>query len=686
MSLVNMIKGLADGFAGWFRSLSMIVKFAFWSIVLLVLVGATFGQAMKNNQNATTPDYEYWQGQYKTIAASLATTDAVREATLAKGTEVEQATIMQFPLIQQDGSTQLRVDRCQSCHTGLLNPQMTAENIIKSVDHVTIPTEQVADYLNNHPETLKIIKTLGAHPGVDIEGEVQRDLGVVHGDKFTYGVTVDHSTNPADAQDYQVQKFSMSKHPFPTFGCTTCHYGSGRDLVQETAHGNPEHWLAPMLGAKFMDAACAQCHIQYDSKGLAINYLKPLQSVTITVAPNASGKTPTGVVNVIDGSTQIGTGPLSGGKVTISFPTPPDTKPLTVVYAGDDTYPATTSSLTQTGVGTPKMAFSLSPGSGMTASAPVSIPMMQTIVRGEQLFKQDACYGCHKIDGFSKGNVGPELTYEGRLAVPSTIAHQLWDPRYKVNSCVMPYFFSYRLLNTDSMTIDDAIADTNALYKDPNGFTDAPNGVDKKSVVDWRAPGAKRAVIEDEDTVESVTRHGYIPNDAMQADVDALVTFVSSQTGQNYSGAQADRMAMIAAFNVSSPATVPVTVAEGKLLFESSGCYACHAIGDPKWTSDPTKDPHIKGGIAGPQLTWEGSRHSQDWLVEHYKNPQAFVPNSIMPIFPFSDSQRKALSMYDQSLMPANPGARPVSADQDMPNAQLTKAGAQTPDVRYMTR
>jgi len=113
MSLVNMIKGLADGFAGWFRSLSMIVKFAFWSIVLLVLVGATFGQAMKNNQNATTPDYEYWQGQYKTIAASLATTDAVREATLAKGTEVEQGTIMQFPLIQQDGSTQLRVDRCE---------------------------------------------------------------------------------------------------------------------------------------------------------------------------------------------------------------------------------------------------------------------------------------------------------------------------------------------------------------------------------------------------------------------------------------------------------------------------------------------------------------------------------------------------------------------------------------------
>ena len=86
------------------------------------------------------------------------------------------------------------------------------------------------------------------------------------------------------------------------------------------------------------------------------------------------------------------------------------------------------------------------------------------------------------------------------------------------------------------------------------------------------------------------------------------------------------------------------------------------------------------------ELTWEGARHSTQWLVEHYKNPQSFVPGSIMPIFPFSDSQRKALSMYDQSLMPSNPGARPVSTDQDMPNDQLTKAGATTPDLRYMTR
>ena len=54
-------------------------------------------------------------------------------------------------------------------------------------------------------------------------------------------------------------------------------------------------------------------------------------------------------------------------------------------------------------------------------------------------------------------------------------------------------------------------------------------------------------------------------------------------------------------------------------------------------------------------------------MVEHYKNPQAFVPGSIMPIFPFSNSQRAALSLYDGAQRPSKSTARPVSPDQDLP-------------------
>jgi mono/diheme cytochrome c family protein len=591
-SVIDLLKQCVD----WFLHLSMVIKFTFWSFVLLILVLITLQGSQWNNQNASTPEYTHWQQQYKDIAYALATTPEIKEATEDTPIEVIQATLMQFPIIEQDGTTQQRVDRCQSCHVGLLNPQMTAENIIKIADHKTVSTEDVAAYLDSHPATLRIVKTLGTHPGVDIEGQgLQRDLGVIHDPNFTYGVTVDHCLDAADAQDYAVQKFSMSKHPFPTFGCTTCHYGSGRELVQTNAHGMPEHWMQPLLAVKYMDAACAQCHVQYHPQGFKVTYLTSLTT-------SVSGK-------------------------------------------------------------------------------PTIIPLMTTIARGEQLFKDKACYGCHKIDGFSKGNVGPELTYEGRLAVPSTIEHQIWDPRYKVSSCVMPYFFSYRLYNTDDMGSADAAHVVDTLYSNPGSVPNLAS-----HIVDWRAAKVVRAQITNPDTVDSLKAHGYIPDASAQADVDALVTFVSAQTGQNYAGGQADRMTTIAAYNGASPPTVPTTVAEGKVLFDKSGCTACHWVGDPKYKGDFTKDPHGKGGIAGPPLTWEGSRHSQEWLIAHYENPQAFVPGSIMPIFPFSDSQRKALALFDQSMMPDNPGARIVTADQDMPTAALVTAGVQTSDIRYMVR
>ena len=162
-------------------------------------------------------------------------------------------------------------------------------------------------------------------------------------------------------------------------------------------------------------------------------------------------------------------------------------------------------------------------------------------------------------------------------------------------------------------------------------------------------------------------QHGYIANAARQKDVDALVTFVASQTGQNYADSQASRFTTVAAYNISRPPDVTASAIVGKQLFAASGCYACHYIGNPD-KAHITGDPKFgQGGVFGPELSWEGTRHSQRWLTEHYKNPQAFVPGSIMPIFPFSDSQRAALSEYDASLHPNNANSRPVSPDQDLP-------------------
>jgi len=579
----------------------MVGKFAFWSVVLLVLVVVTGVKSVWNNQNADTHEFGYWQNQYKNAAAAFADSPETKDAALNAPVEVKQVTVLQFPTLLADGTQQQRVDRCQSCHVGLLDPNMTAEKLIKVLDDKTVPTAQVAAYLNDpaHAKTLDTIKTLGAHPGMQTG---KGDLGVIHGAKFSYGVTTEASLTPDDTSDYQTQKINLKQHPFPTFGCTTCHYGTGRELIQNSAHGSPEHSQAPLLAAKYMEAACAQCHAQYNIKTFKIAYQQPLTAERI--------------VKILDGAD------VSADQM----PT----------YLAD-----------------PKNATTAE-----TVKYVAGAPQMSTIAHGEALFASQACYGCHKIAGFSKGNIGPELTYEGYVAGGTTkIAHQLWDPRYLTESCVMPYFFAARKVNTD-------LPSTGVVGNPDAGI----ETVDKRSLTIQAAPvTTEGSSYYDEDVSESLKRHGYVADGSRQKDVDALVTFVASQTGQNYASSQASRFTTIAAYDIARPAEVVPSVAVGKQLFASNGCYACHYIGDPN-KAHITGDPKLgKGGIFGPELSWEGTRHSQKWMTEHYKNPQAFVPGSIMPIFPLSDTQREALSMYDGSLRPANANARPVSPDQDLP-------------------
>ncbi len=584
---------------------SMVSKFAFWSVVLLVLVAVTGYKSVWNNQNASTPDFTYWQGQYKNAAATLADSEETKQAALNAPVEVKQVTVLQFATIQGDGTTQQRVDRCQSCHIGLGDPNMTAEKLIKVLDNKAVSTAQVADYLNDpkNAKTLETIKTIGAHPGIRVEaGSNPHDLGVIHGAKFSYGIATEGSTTEEDRADYQTQKINLKEHPFPTFGCTTCHYGTGRELIQGSAHGDPEHSLTPMLAAKYMEAACAQCHSKYDSTNFAITYQQPLSASRI--------------IKLLDGQDVV----AAAVPAYLSDPKNAQTAETIKYIAGQ--------------------------------------PQMTTVARGEALFQSQACYGCHKIEGFSKGNVGPELTNEGRVAGGTTkIAHQLWDPRYNVNSCVMPYFFAVRQHNTDlpaGGVVGSPNADLNIV--DPRAKTVSVAPVAVEGTPDYN-----------EEIAATLRQHGYIPDAAKQKDVDALVTYIASQTGQNYAESTADRFNRVASYNVTRPSDVPVTVVEGKQLFEQSGCYSCHYIGNPD-VKHVTGDAQFgKGGIAGPELSWEGTRHSQKWLVEHYKNPQAFVPGSIMPIFPFSDSQRAALALYDASLRPSKSTARPVSPDQDLP-------------------
>ncbi len=82
--------------------------------------------------------------------------------------------------------------------------------------------------------------------------------------------------------------------------------------------------------------------------------------------------------------------------------------------------------------------------------------------------------------------------------------------------------------------------------------------------------------------------------------------------------------------------TAPSALA-GRLLYEKNGCNSCHSI-------------HAKGGTIGPDLTHVGAKRDRDWLVRHFKDPQALSPGSIMPKTTLPESDVQELADYMQSL------------------------------------
>ena len=74
-------------------------------------------------------------------------------------------------------------------------------------------------------------------------------------------------------------------------------------------------------------------------------------------------------------------------------------------------------------------------------------------------------------------------------------------------------------------------------------------------------------------------------------------------------------------------------LAQGKLLFETSGCRGCHKL-------------EGVGGNIGPELDRVGTRRSPGWLKEHFLAPSAVTPGSGMPPQKFSEPDLDAIVLY----------------------------------------
>jgi cbb3-type cytochrome oxidase cytochrome c subunit len=172
-------------------------------------------------------------------------------------------------------------------------------------------------------------------------------------------------------------------------------------------------------------------------------------------------------------------------------------------------------------------------------------PAAPELARGQQVFEESGCRGCHKLGGVG-GILGPELDRVGARRSPDWLRKHFLSPASVTPLSAMP------------------------------------------------------------------------PQTFAETDLAAIILFMLSQTGETAPGYYA------------SMKVIPSST-EGQRLFQEKGCIGCHSIAG-------------KGGAVGPALDDVGLRRTPEWMMQHFRDPQAVTPGTVMPRFGFTETEARALT------------------------------------------
>ncbi len=137
-------------------------------------------------------------------------------------------------------------------------------------------------------------------------------------------------------------------------------------------------------------------------------------------------------------------------------------------------------------------------------------------------------------------------------------------------------------------------------------------------------------------------------------DIKALVIFLKSRKGRNFSETEMERYhlratggAELVQAHIKPVAINPAQmVKQGEQLINDRACTACHKLG-------------AKDGAIAPDLSFEGLIREPQWLDAHFRNPRSTMPDSIMPSFRFTEDEFKAMTAYLSGLRTAPPAPTP---------------------------
>lgn len=132
----------------------------------------------------------------------------------------------------------------------------------------------------------------------------------------------------------------------------------------------------------------------------------------------------------------------------------------------------------------------------------------------------------------------------------------------------------------------------------------------------------------------------------------------------------------------------------GRNIYVREGCYACHSqmirpfrdeverYGHYSLAAESMYDHPFQWGSkrTGPDLARVGGRYSNDWHIQHLKNPRDVVPESIMPPYAFLADNDLDLKTIADHLV-ANTRVGVPYTDEMIKNAAADIAAQANPDI-----
>ena len=327
--------------------------------------------------------------------------------------------------------------------------------------------------------------------------------------------------------------------------------------------------------------------------------------------------------------------------------------------------------------------------------------LTESYQRGKELYIEQACYACHRISGFARGGVGPELTKIGKN-YPWYIKHHIVWPQGDLPTSTMP---NTRLDHEEIEPLMTFLlaqrGPNNTLSKTEykNALTEWESG----KALPWEKPITpaqmydlrySMTVFATEGCASCHRLKGFQSDVGYKVEKDKTnpVTFdtlfherewFNKLFPEELMGSQIVHALDTHAKEIDQH--IVDGVRQGSILeeidkkfpqdiesFYSNFRFAARAKDhDFKTLAENEKDPIKKkqildqldaykkrlkrvlmiyiqeyglGRLIGPRPNWSGIYRSDAWLMEHFQKPTSRIARSIMPVFPFDDTKFYALT------------------------------------------